>query len=196
MIEVEKRFKIEDKHAFTAALEKAGAKKVKEQRVEDLYFCWGPLEEEKEGCSIVRVRRKGDKAFIDYKRKRGEHYDEISIPVGNAEDAEKIFAAIGMTPVMFFDKVRTEFEAQQKGFYIAVDDVKRAGCFAEVELMVENEKDVAAAEKKINAFVSSLPLKVVPSKAFGYIFRELVKKDAQYKEYVEKEIAERTGKEI
>jgi|SRR3989344_3674379 len=168
MIEIEKNFDLKpgDKERLIA-----GAKLIAEKTFTDIYY----------DASDFKLTTR------DYWLRQREGRWELKVPINGTaanraldtyrefENEEEIKKAIGSTWSMLkpFAKIVTKRESYQKGeFHLDFDEMDFGFSTFEVEIMVENEKDMPAAEKKIMDFAREHGIASAPGAGKVIVFLE------------------------
>jgi len=166
MLEVEVKFKGADRAATVAALLEMGAQLVEDRTDADLYFR-APDRDLKATDEAFRLRRIGANARLTYKGPRRDTETktrtEIEVPLApgaeTAADAEKLFAALGYTPVTTVRKKRRVYRLTRDGFdcEACFDTVEGIGEFVELEI-VAGEADYERAKAAVLELAAELGL--------------------------------------
>ncbi len=112
---------------------------------------------------FFRVRRKGDKAYITYKKdvfknKSWLYSDEYETEISNPETMEKIIEMLKLKPFVTVDNNRTFF--YHDDYEITFEDVKGLGIFLEVERLNLKDEKPEDVRKDIFKFIDSTGIKV------------------------------------
>lgn len=122
----------------------------------------------------LSIRRRGEKALINYKHFYPEHEaihsygDELETVIEDPEKLTKIFQALQMREVVTVDKVRTTYLLEDV-FEIAVDEVVHLGQFIEIEAL-KDFGGIEATRAALEEVVKRLGLKGVPADTHGYVY--------------------------
>jgi predicted adenylyl cyclase CyaB len=158
------------------------AKFVKSSQQSDDYFipCHRNFLEPEFPFEWLSIRRRGDKAILNYKHFYPEnaeiqtHCDEFETEIKNPDKMGKIFSALNLTKAVTVDKTRDIYMYNDE-FEIALDSVKDLGHFIEIETM-KDFGSVEAARNAIFAFAKSLGLDISKTDERGYPYLLLKKK--------------------
>jgi adenylate cyclase class 2 len=153
MLEVEVRYRTDDRPAVIARLRALGAELAQDRVDVDQYYD-APNRDLKATDEAFRLRRVGETNCLTYK---GPKIDtetktrlEIEIPLGDggeiATDAGRLLAALGFRPVVIVQKKRLVYRFTRGGFAMEAcfDDVERVGPFVELEILAPEEQYEAA----------------------------------------------------
>jgi adenylate cyclase class 2 len=133
-VEREIKLRFESPETARTALDALGATPLRARRLQDdvlLDSDDGRLQ--RAGCTL-RVRRDGERAAITWKGPviagPMKMRDEVETAVGLAEDAGRIFGALGFVPRFRYQKYREELSLE--GLVVAIDETP-IGTFVELE---------------------------------------------------------------
>lgn len=153
MIEVEVKVRA-DHLKVRPLLEKIGAGKVGVEEQSDIYFAL-PYRNFAKTDEALRIRSLGCQSVLTYKGpkldKVSKTREELETPVDGAITV-KIFHALGFSEAGAVRKKREVFRAGE--IMICLDTVEGLGEFLEVELDVEDEKDLKSSRDKLFKFLS------------------------------------------
>lgn len=161
MIEVEQKFRIADKRSLKKALLKAGYKVSPMVRQTDRIFLLksDSFKTFKLGDPVMRIRTvNNSKTYLTYKRDVGSSGDRLEheISVSPAATVETLLLEMGYKLVVEVKKERTEYN--RDAVSVVLDQVKRLGSFAEVEIVCE-EGGETEARLKVMAVAADLGLR-------------------------------------
>ncbi|MBI1324588.1 class IV adenylate cyclase [bacterium] len=116
-----------------------------------------------------RIRREGDRNHLTYKapkfktvgvRSRPEIEVELAGDDATYDQTLAMFTAMGFEPVATLRKHRqpNKIEWQNQRLKVEIDDAGELGLFAEVEVLLEDQADVPAAEAAIKSLAAALGL--------------------------------------
>jgi len=144
--EVEQKFPVADLAAVEAKLGALGATFFEPIEQSDGYYAH-PCRDFAVTDEALRIRRVGDANFVTYKGPKVDTTTktrrEIELPLAGGDAGAAGFAglleAIGFTPVAEVRKIRRCATLSRRGrtITIALDDVRGAGTFVELELIAE-----------------------------------------------------------
>ena len=153
MLEVEVRYRTDDRDGVLARLAEWGAVHAETRTDEDEYYN-PPGRELKSTDEAFRLRRIGARNFLTYKGPKRDAETktrtEIEIPLGDgdetAADAERMLLALGFRPVVTVRKKRQVYRFARGGFDLEAcfDDVELVGPFVELEILAPEEQYEAA----------------------------------------------------
>jgi predicted adenylyl cyclase CyaB len=127
------RATIDDPEAVAGNLiERAGARELDIEEQHDTYYGSIKLYEELDRSFLVRVRRGEGTSRINYKSQVEEGmWEEHKTIVNDPEEADRVFAGMGLDQVLTVQKVRRSFS--HEGMHVHVDSVEELGHFIEVK---------------------------------------------------------------
>lgn len=153
MLEVEVRYRTDDRPGVVSRLMALGAELTQDRTDEDLYFN-APGRDLKATDEAFRLRRIGSANCLTYKGPKRDTETrtrlEIEVPLGagpeTAGDAARMLTALGFTPVVVVRKKRQVYRFSRHGFVLEAcfDDVELVGPFVELEILAEEEQFEAA----------------------------------------------------
>lgn len=85
---------------------------------------------------------------------------EYEFEVSSGNDARAMLAALGWRRIVTVDKLRTESRTAEYG--VCVDEVTGVGLFIELEILAEEDVDVAAVQESMQTFLKDLNIKGEP----------------------------------
>ncbi|OWT33065.1 adenylate cyclase [Methanobrevibacter sp. 87.7] len=152
MIEVEAKAKINNFDDVRDKIEKLGAKLVKIEHQEDLYFN-SPIVDFADTDEALRIRKTNtdteNNLFITYKGpkidKKSKTREEIEMEIEDKEKCRKIFKHLGFVEAREVIKDREIFK--YKNYELSLDHVKGLGPYMEIEILVEDGTDYNDAQK-------------------------------------------------
>ena len=154
MIEVEVKAKINSFKEIEGKLAQIGAKKIKKEFQEDIYFNSHVVDFAKTDEALrIRTTRQNDETniFITYKGpkidKASKTRKEIEMGIADSGQCSDIFEAIG------FKRIRTVRKNRQyyayKNFEISLDDIEGLDPYMEIEIALDDGEDYSKAQKSI-----------------------------------------------
>ncbi len=166
-IEVEQKYRTPDPHTLLTAITALGAIAQQSITQVDTYYAH-PARDFAATDEALRIRHVGETNYITYK---GPKLDattktrrEIELPLAagqlSATQWDELLAALSFRRVAEVSKLRQVFHLQREGqtIEIAVDQVQGVGEFIELEVVVAEESEIAAAQQKIASLASELQL--------------------------------------
>lgn len=155
-VEVEKKFRLSDKqrNSLRKRLSGLGAACEGEEFEENTLYNGEALEL---GRAVLRLRRVGERAILTYKERIGNRTDikeqlEKETAIGNADEMEFILEALGLYPIIIYEKRR---ETWRLGETEIVIDELPFGLYMEIE---GEEKSIREIEDKLAMKLSPEPL--------------------------------------
>lgn len=85
---------------------------------------------------------------------------EYEFEVSSGEDARAMLAALGWQRIVTVDKVRAESRTTEYG--VCIDEVASVGLFIELEVLAEENADVAAVQRGMQTFLEKLGIEGEP----------------------------------
>jgi adenylate cyclase class 2 len=153
MLEVEVRYRTDNRDAVIDRLQEWGATLAADRIDVDRYFN-PPDRELKDSDEAFRLRRIGDANFLTHKGPRIDSETkaraEIEVPLGDgdevAADMEQMLRSLQFRPIVVVRKHRLIYRLERNGFPVEVcfDDVDLVGPFVELEILAPAEKYGAA----------------------------------------------------
>ncbi|MCK4429530.1 MAG: class IV adenylate cyclase [Candidatus Aenigmarchaeota archaeon] len=128
----------------------------------------------------LSIRRRGDKAILNYKHWHPEnvevstHCDEFETEIKNPDKLEKIFSSINLKKLVAVEKERETYTYNDE-FEIALDMVKDLGYFIEVEA-IKDFGSVETTREKLFEFAKKLGIDISKTDKRGYPFLLMEKK--------------------
>lgn len=122
----------------------------------------------------LSIRRRGEKAFVNYKHFYPEHEalhlygDEFETTIDDPENLTRIFQALGMRELVTVEKTRTTYLLDD-AFEIAVDEVKYLGQFIEIEAL-KDFGSIEATREALQGVVRKLDLQEKAQDERGYVY--------------------------
>ena len=133
-IEIEKKYRLTDelRGEVVGALEEFGAEFVGEDLEENILFTNNDLFERN---SVVRIRRKGDKALLTFKQRiastsQAKQQIEFESEVSDADAVQSIIESIGLRAAIVYEKRRTTYKF--RNVEVVLDELP-FGDFMEIE---------------------------------------------------------------
>lgn len=161
MIEVEVKARIDSFDETRKKIISIGAKKIKTEHQEDLYFN-SPVVDFSETDEALRIRETSSEGkhnlFITYKGskidKKSKTREEIEMKIEDKDKCSKIFNHLG------FSKVRTVIKDREifkyKNYELSLDHVKGLNPYMEIETLVKEGTDYTDAQNNIFDLFSQL----------------------------------------
>lgn len=152
MIEIERKFRLSpDKKTALAEEIQAKYGPIEPVHQVDEVFLHGmnSFAEFKQGMPITRLRTADGVTTLAYKRRINDGGDmvEHELVVGSADTMRAILSEMDYRLVTKVDKIR--LEAKVGAMALALDTVEGLGDFFEIEVMAEDENNLAATERQI-----------------------------------------------
>jgi adenylate cyclase, class 2 len=149
MLEIESKFAVEDSERLLSNIFGLNAIELPAEHHADTYFRH-PCRDFAKTSEALRLRRINGRAFITYKgpkqpgmvKVRQELEWSLAPHDEDGEKTEALWTALGFTRVACVEKHRRHFQVNQheRLAIITLDDVKKVGLFAEIEVMAEAEE--------------------------------------------------------
>jgi len=167
--EIEAKYRLaQGAEALRALLRERGAVAIEGFRIVDTYLRHPSRDFAKTG-EAFRIRREGDRNHLTYKapkfksegvRSRPEIEVELAGDPATYEQTLAMFVAMGFDPVATLDKFRQPNKIEWNGqkLKVEIDDAGELGLYAEIEVLLENQNEVPAAEAAIKALAAELGL--------------------------------------
>ncbi len=176
MIEVEVKVRA-DHSKIRPALKEMGANKVGVEEQSDVYFA-APYRNFAKTDEALRIRSLGGQAVLTYKGPKLDKVSktrvELEMPVDGSITA-KIFHALGFQEAGAVRKKREIFRAGE--ITVCLDTVEELGEFLEVEIDVEDEKDLESSRIKLFKFLSKFGVNEKDSIRTSYLEMILEKRN-------------------
>ncbi len=139
MIEVECKFVSPGNGKVEAALARLGAEKVREGKLEDLYFAH-PSRDFGQSDEALRLRKTGEGAELTYKGARmktesAKAREEITLGIDNPLAAQRILERLGFSELCVVRKNRSSYFLDK--LRVDVDNVEDLGEYVELESLTE-----------------------------------------------------------
>jgi len=129
---------------------------------EDTYYSHPCRDFEKTDEALrIRVRKFNGhfEAFLTYKGPKIDQDSktrlEIEVPITDLDGHKRILHSLGFKEVLTVAKVREKYY-YDRGIIIALDEIEGLGKFVEAETLVEDEKKVKEAVKKLREIMESI----------------------------------------
>ncbi len=146
-----------------------------EKEIIDIYY-ENPLsdnfkpEEDLRINEILRLRRKGDKALVTYKKnyfegKKWVYSDEDETEVKDYDTMKNIIEKVGFVEQIKVHNVRRTYKYND--YEIVLDELKDVGIFLEVEKMINDDSDIISIKSEIMKFIMSLGFKNIKELNIG-----------------------------
>jgi adenylate cyclase class 2 len=181
--EIEIKIPVDEETFFNVKkkLEKI-AKFVKKSSQSDEYFTpkHRNFVEPKYPFEWLSIRRRGDKALINYKHFHPEdaeirtHCDEFETEIKDPSKLDKIFASLDIKTLVTVEKEREIYDYKNM-FEISLDSVKELGHFIEIEAL-KHEGSVEEVRKKLLEFAKELGIDILKEDLRGYPYLLMKKK--------------------
>ncbi|WP_422930392.1 class IV adenylate cyclase [Singulisphaera sp. PoT] len=173
--EVEVKYQAPDHSELERQLLALGAEPSPEIEQADIYLRH-PARDFAQTNEALRIRRVGDRNHITYKgpRRSGptKTREEIELPfqagAKSFEQLLRLFENLGFQRVATVRKRRRTFRLRDQGheFEIALDLAEGLGSFAEVEIYVDSEDGLAAAQQAVVGLSAKLGLTEVEHRSY------------------------------
>lgn len=178
--EVELKAPIADPTVLTAQVEQLGAEPAGIHEEEDVYFAH-PVRDFAKTDEAVRVRRKGDAAWITYKGPKVDATTktrrEIEVPLAGVDvwgAAIDLLESLGFRKVRVVRKERRTFEVDWEGWpvLISIDFVQGLGDFVELETHAEEDR-VKEARDALLRLAATLGLRKTERRSYLELLLEV-----------------------
>ena len=166
-IEVEQKFRIADPHDLVNRIIALGAAAQQTLVQVDTYYAH-PARDFATTDEALRMRRVGEANFVTYKgpklddRTKTRREIEVRLADGALTQVsyDQLLTALSFRRVAQVSKVRQLFQLQREGYSIelSVDAVEDVGDFMELEIVVAQESESAAAQQVIHSLARELQL--------------------------------------
>ncbi|WP_282805574.1 class IV adenylate cyclase [Lactobacillus isalae] len=160
MFEVEKKYRIKN---LTSFIENCKKNKIVflEKYIEiDKIFVNSEIKDFnfKKGTAVTRIRKvEGKDNFITLKRKLSDVNSlELETKIEDIAVMEKILYELGLHELVTVHKTRQK--SQLENINICLDNVDKIGWFVELEILINNKKNVLEAQQKIDNLAAQLEL--------------------------------------
>lgn len=169
MIEIEKKFQVDDFKAIRQELASGSLDVMRDSSVKtqsDEYFNHRQLRFELKDIAL-RIRNVEDRHILTFK---GPNQDattkirtevEVDLTKEKADKISQMFLGLGMHSVAKVSKTRdtVQIRWQASNVEICLDTVDEVGRFVELEIVVESEEEVPEAKAKLEALAEKFGLK-------------------------------------
>lgn len=149
MLEVEVKYRLDDRSKLEAGLRRLKAQRTSLHLEADHYFN-APDRDFRQSDEAFRLRRIENRNLLTYKGPKQDAATktrpEIEVPLADgeapAQDMIRLLQALGYRPVAIVRKSREVWLAQRHGFDLEVclDDVENVGHFVELEIRAEPDR--------------------------------------------------------
>ncbi len=184
MKEIEIQVQVENVRPLLDALEKKGQFKGEKHQIDE-YF--SPAHRDFTAVRPVnewlRLRESGGKASVNYKlwhqdsAGKSTFADEYETPVEDIAVMRKVFEVLNFRSLAVVDKKRKVWEYED--YEVSVDSVKGLGDFVEIELLTNEDVDVAKVVAGMVDFLKSLGCGKIVRNHVGYPFMLLFKDEVK-----------------
>ncbi|TWT92665.1 class IV adenylate cyclase [Stieleria varia] len=171
MIEVEKKFPVTDRDDLLQRLNALGSISGEVEQHSDTYY-QHPSRDFAQTQEALRIRRVDGVASVTYKGRRYVQADsslkarqELEWCLGSDDhdgaNMDQLLIALGFTMVATVNKLRQSFHwatGEWSDFSVTLDEVAAVGLFAEIELLVRDESQIAESTQRIAALTDALGL--------------------------------------
>jgi len=178
MIEVERKYRVQDLTAIVMELQRLGYEQQETVQQEDTIYLINSKdfgEGFKKFDPVMRIRTVNGAHKMTYKRSINDDGDTVEheITVTPIDPAKSMLLELGYHIVTNVNKKRTEFT--KANVTVSVDEVARLGSFVEVEVLC-NEGEEEHALKQVQEAASELGLKEedIERKKYDHLMTELV----------------------
>ena len=166
-LEIEQKYRVDSHEPIADRLRALGAQASARISQEDTYLRH-PSRDFKQTNEAFRIRRVGSRNFITYKGPKHpgptKTREELEIPFedgeSSAETLLRLFRALGFEPVAVIRKGRTPYRLKvgARSLEVVLDEAESIGKFVEVETIVDDPSDLAAAQAAVVDTARSLGL--------------------------------------
>ncbi len=166
MIEVEYKYAVSSVKTLQADLQRINAKFIETVHQEDLYFDHF-LDDFRKKDIAFRIRKSGLVSWLTYKgpnqdavgKIRDEHEVQLENPAA-ADTLQKILVGAGFRPLSPVQKSRQRYHVMVDSMEVefCLDEVDGLGAFAEIEILVEEQSQVAQAKATITKLAQQFSL--------------------------------------
>ena len=159
MFEVEMKFRINDYGLMVEKLRSIGVVLDNVGTQRDMIFVSADTIgfSIKPGTPVVRIRSEGDKVSLTLKKKvTAEQSIEHELHISNIDEMAQILECLGLKRIV--EVVKRRETAQFDGLMYCLDTVDGLGCFLEIEVVAENDKEVDKAKTIIMECAEKLGL--------------------------------------
>lgn len=164
MLEIELKYRIENREEFERKLVVAGAQFLETRDEADEYFN-APDRDFKATDEVFRLRCVGAACVLTYKGPKREgavktrEEIEVSLADGGRDGAVRLIRALGYRPTATVAKRRAIYSLERDGFelHVCLDSLEGIGQFVEVEIVAE-ERELPKAERTVKAVAMELEL--------------------------------------
>jgi adenylate cyclase class 2 len=173
--EVELKFRVVDRPALLAALQRHGAEAGNAIVQEDHYLAH-PVRDYAATDEALRLRREGPYNAVTYKgpkqggpTKTREELEVFFAPGDRTfDELRRLFERLGFRPVRTIRKTRRlmALRSHDRDMTVALDEVDGLGTFAEVETLAADEADLRPAQAAVLAVVAELGLAEVEPRSY------------------------------
>jgi predicted adenylyl cyclase CyaB len=157
MQEIEIKFKIDDIEKFKQGLVDKGCTLSEELNQKDIIYLFD-LNDTLKGPDkvVVRIRNVNGKSELNLKRKSKIDFqaEEIEFGIEDSNKANMFLLGLGLKEWVTVEKRRVY--TKYKNFNICIDDVKRLGTFAEIEIVTDISDKPKYFEKEILVIAKEL----------------------------------------
>jgi adenylate cyclase class 2 len=152
MIEIERKFRLHDSKAqeIKQKLEEKFGTLSSIHQI-DKVFLQGidSFKDFQLGMPVARLRVEGDRTKLTYKRAINQSSDSIEHESGVESEASIEAILLETNFKVVTHVVKDRIEVQDNGLTFALDEVEGLGSFLEIEVVAEDDKDIAAIEQQI-----------------------------------------------
>ncbi|KAA5545175.1 class IV adenylate cyclase [Roseiconus nitratireducens] len=162
MFEIEQKFRVADRRELQSRLAASGASAGETQRHADTYY-QHPSRDFRQSQEALRIRQvdsvpsvtyKGPKLRLSDSTLKARQEIEWCLAPGDPEgrQMQRLLTALGFSVVEIVEKTRCSYgwsdDDPRNHFTVTLDDVDGLGCFAEIELLIdESDSNQDAAEE-------------------------------------------------
>lgn len=176
MIEVERKYRIDNAAFIEKRLFELGYKKAETVNQTDIVYLQksDSFKTFKVGDPVIRIRKVNDLSTLTFKRAINSEGDAIEheIRFEPTSEAEEFLLEIGFKKITKVDKVRTEFKLND--VTVSLDEVMGLGSFVEVEILCgEGEEELAKVKIAEVAKVVGLDPVLIEKKKYDQLVSEL-----------------------
>lgn len=173
--EVELKYRVSDPADLARRLADRGLRPAGTIDHEDIYFAH-PSRDFAATGEAIRIRGEGERNQITYKGPKltgpAKTREEIEVEFGPGRDGRadvrRVFERLGFSVVAVVRKRRTTYHLDRAGrsLTVTVDHLEDLGHFAEVETLVAEEADLAAAQAAVVALATELGFDAVEPRSY------------------------------
>lgn len=171
MFEIEQKFAVPDRESFLSALADLNPDREEIHNHSDTYYRH-PCRDFEQTQEALRIRRTDGVASITYKGQKLPQADatmkarkELEWALGendvDGSQMDQLLLSLGFAHVTTVSKHRRSYswtEGKNSDFCVTLDSVENVGLYAEIELLVSDESEIANASERISNLADLLGL--------------------------------------